>query len=236
VKSLLLTGADKTSGWDNGQQTVTFGADTFIETTQSLDWAAGAGRLNLDRTFEIQLLGQTDVAGTTPGLQGAVAASGWDYGVSLRGTNNDYVIGSPLAAASTLTTTLSWMRVREWDPGAGLVYETAQADLNLSVWALGEDDAFTSLVGRSASLYNTVEHLSFAIPTAGRYGLRVEYAANTFDNTIGGIWGTAGFEQDYGLAWVGVPIPVPEPAAGVLAAAGLIAALAAHRHRRGSDS
>jgi hypothetical protein len=233
VKSLLLTGADKTSGWDNGQQTVTFGADTFIETTQSLDWAAGAGRLNLDQTFEIQLLGQTDVAGTTPGLQGAVAASGWDYGVSIRGTNNDYVISSPLAAASTLTTTLSWLRIRDWNPTTGQLFEIAQADLNLSVWSLGENDSFTSLVGRSVSLYNTVEHLSFAIPAAGRYGLRVEYPINTFDNTTGGIWGTGAFGQDYGLAWVGVPIPVPEPAAGILAAGGLIMTLVSLRKHRG---
>jgi hypothetical protein len=236
VKSLLLTGADKTTGWNNGQQAVTFGDDTFIQTTQSLDWAAGAGRMNLDRTFEIQLLGQTDVAGTAPGLQGVVAASGWDYGFASRGTSNDYLIASPLAADSTLTTTLSWMRIRDWESATGDLYEIAQADLNLSVWALGENDAFTSLVARSASLYNTVEHLSFAIPAAGRYGLRVEYTANTFDNTTGGIWGTAGFEQDYGLAWVGVPVPVPEPATCTLVAGGLIMALAGLRQRRSSGS
>ncbi len=37
VKALLLTGADKTSGWSNGQQTVTVGSDSFLQTTQSLD-------------------------------------------------------------------------------------------------------------------------------------------------------------------------------------------------------
>jgi len=214
VKSLLLTGADKTSGWDNGQQNVTVSGTTFIQTTQSLDWAAGAGRMNLDKTFDVQVNGQTDVTGTT-GVLGTVQKIGWDYGSAVLGTNNDYVIGDILAESSTLTTTLSWMRAREFD-GSSL-YEYAQADLGLSVWALDGNDAFTTLIARSASEYNTVEHLSFALPSWGRYGLRVEYGSNTFDNT-GGQWGTASFPQTYGLAWTAVPEPATVVLAGIAAA------------------
>jgi hypothetical protein len=214
VKSLLLTGADKTSGWTNGQANVTVGGTTFLQTTQSLDWAAGAGRMNLDKTFDIQVNGQADVTGTT-GLLGTVDRRGWDYGSSILGTNNDYVIGTELTGNSTLTATLSWMRARDFD--GSFLYEDAQANLGLSVWALDGSNTFTTLIARSASQYNTVEHLSFLLPTTGRYGLRVEYGSNTFDNT-GGQWGSALFPQTYGLAWSAVP----EPATVALLAAGIV--------------
>ena len=224
VKSLLLTGADKTSGWSNGQQATTVSGTTFLQTTQSLDWAVGAGRMNLDKTFDIQVNGQIDVSGTT-GPLGTVAMRGWDYGSAVLGTSNDYVIGDVLAGSSTLTTTLSWMRARDFD--GQFLYEDAQANLNLSVWALDETDAFTTLIARSSSLYNTVEHLSFTLPAWGRYGLRVEYDGNTFDNT-GGQWGTASFPQSYGLAWTAVP----EPGAMMLAGIGIAGGLAQARRRR----
>lgn len=212
VKSLLLTGADKTTGWNNGQQNVTVGGTTFLQTTQSLDWAAGAGRMNLDKTFDIQFNGQIDVSGST-GLLGTVARRGWDYGSAILGTNNDYIIDTELFGSSTFTATLSWMRPRGFD---GNYYEYAQADLGLSVWALDAANNFTTLVARSASQYNTVEHLSFTLPAWGRYGLRVEYASNTFDN-IGGLWGTAAFPQSYGLAWTAVPEPATVILAGIAA-------------------
>jgi hypothetical protein len=223
VKSLLLTGADKTTGWSNGQQSVTVGGTTFLQTTQSLDWALGAGRMNLDKTFDIQVNGQIDVSGTT-GLLGPVSLRGWDFGSAVLGTTNDYVIADVLAAGSTLTTTLSWMRARDFD--GTFLYEDAQADLDLSVWALDGNDAFTTLIASSASDYNTVEHLSFTVPAWGRYGLRIAYGSNTFDNT-GGQWGSASFPQDYGLAWTAVP----EPATVVLLAAGIVFGLGVRRQR-----
>lgn len=214
VKSLLLTGADKTTGWNNGQQSVTVGGTSFIQTTQSLDWAAGAGRMNLDKTFDIQFNGQTDVSGST-GLLGSVARRGWDYGSSIRGTSNDYVIDAELTGNSTFTATLSWMRARDFD--GAFLYEDAQADLGLSVWALDGGNRFSTLVARSDSQYNTVEHLSFTLPASGRYGLRVEYASNTFDNT-GGQWGSASLPQMYGLAWTAVPEPATVILAGIAVA------------------
>jgi hypothetical protein len=214
LKSLLLTGADKTSGWSNGQQTITVAGTTFIQTTQSLDWSVGAGRMNLDKTFDIQLNGQADVSGTA-GLLGSVARRGWDYGSAVLGASNDYVIDTELTGSSTFTATLSWMRARDYD--GTYLYEDAQADLGLSVWALDAGSNFATLVARSVSQYNTVEHLSFLLPSSGRYGLRVEYASNTFDNT-GGQWGTASFPQFYGLAWTAVPEPAGLILAGIAAA------------------
>ena len=177
VKSLLLTGADKTSGWSNGQ----FTTNGVVTTTQSLDWAVGAGRMNLERTFDIQVNGQTGVDGIAVGAQGSVLASGWDFGAAQVGFDNDYTFSDVLLGGSTFTTSLSWMRVREYVDG--FVDDYAQADLNVSLWSLGSDNSFQSKVAESISLYNTVEHLSFALPETGLYGLRVSYVGNTFDNT-----------------------------------------------------
>jgi hypothetical protein len=223
VKSLLLTGADKTSGWNNGQTTVTQSGTTFIQTTQSLDWAAGAGRMNLDRTFDIQLLGQTDVAGTATGLLGDVAELGWDFGNAQITVNNDYLLPT-LVGGSTFSATLSWMR----NVSNFTLDDLAQANLNLSLWQLDGSNAFSTLIARSESLYNTVEHLHLELPLEARYGLRVEYPNNSFDLTAGSTWGNASNRQTYGLAWDAVA--VPEPSTWLLACAGL--AIAAVRRRR----
>lgn len=200
LKSILLTGADKTSGWSNGQAST----NGVITTTQSLDWAAGAGRMNLDKNFDIQVNGQTGVAGTNTGYQGKVAATGWDFGAAQLGLTNDYALSGRLLGGSTFTTTLSWLRERSYNAGAGTVSDLAQADLNLSLWQLGVNNVFESVVAQSVSLYNVVEHLSFTLPATGYYGLRVGYAGNTFDLT--GNWGTGGNLQSYGLAWDGTGI------------------------------
>ena len=207
VKSLLQTGAAKTSGWSNGQQTVTVGGTTFLRTTQSLDYAAGAGRMDLASTFGLQTGGQADVVGTGTGSLGTVARTGWDYGMAVVGGRNDYVIADVLTGSTTLTASLDWLRNRYFDYTTTDYADVAQADLNLSVWELDGSDGFATLVARSESLYNTVEHLSFTLPHSGRYGLRVEYPVNTFDNSAGDVWGTSAFPQDYALSWIAVPEP-----------------------------
>jgi hypothetical protein len=220
TKALLLNGADKTTGWDNGQQRVTVGSASYIETTQGLDWDVGTGRMNLDTTFDLQVNGQTDVAGTGTGALGPVVKTGWDYGNSIIGTDNDYVISDWLLGGTTMTASLAWMRAREWDSSTGDLFETAQADLDLSVWELDSGNNLTTLIARSASEYNTVEHLSFTLPRSGFYGLRIEYATNTFDNTTGDVWGTAALPQDYAISWQAVP--EPHAATLLIAAASVI--------------
>jgi hypothetical protein len=232
VKSLLLNGADKTAGWSNGQQSVTVGGTTYLQTTQSLDYAAGAGRMNLATTFDQQVNGQTDVVGTGTGSLGTVARRGWDYGTAVIGVSNDYVITNVLTGSTTLTASLAWMRNRYFDYATTNYADVAQADLNLSIWELDGGDAFTTLIARSESLYNTVEHLSFTLPHDGRYGVRVEYPLNTFDNTNGGIWGSVAFPQDYSVSWSAVPEPTTTTM-GIAAVA--IAVVSRRGNRRGPD-
>jgi len=195
VKALLLTGADKTSGWSNGQ----FVTNGITTTTQSLDWAAGAGRMNLDKTYDIQVNGQTGVGGQNQGNLGTVKGTGWDHGSVQLGVANNYILGDILAGGSTFSTTLSWMRNRTVNVN-GTTFDNAQADLNLSLWLLGSDNSFQVKVAESISLYNTVEHLYLALPSTGLYGLRILYGANTFGSAL-----TYNL-QDYGIAWDGSEI------------------------------
>jgi hypothetical protein len=228
VKALLLNGADKTSGWDNGQTVVAGAGSNYVQTTQGLDYAAGTGRMNLDATFDLQVNGQTDVPGTAQGDLGDVVKTGWDYGNAEVGVSNDYVISEWLRGGTTFTTTLTWLRNRLFDYASLGVADVAQADLNLSIWELDGSDSFTTLVARSESLYNTTEHLSFTLPRSGFYGLRVEYPFNTFDNTIGAVWGDAANLQPYAVSWQAVP----EPATLALAGIGVAGVTLARRRRR----
>ena len=228
VKALLLNGADKTSGWDNGQTVVAGAGSNYVQTTQGLDYAAGTGRMNLDTTFDLQVNGQTDVPGTAQGDLGEVLKIGWDYGNAEVGVSNDYVISEWLRGGTTFTTTLTWLRNRFFDYASRQVGEVAQADLNLSIWELDGSDSFTTLIASSESLYNTTEHLSFTLPRSGFYGLRVEYPFNTFDNTTGAVWGDAANLQPYAVSWEAVP----EPGTVAIAAAGIAAVTLVRRRRR----
>jgi hypothetical protein len=203
VKAVLLNSADKTAGWTNGQSS----AAGVVRTTQSLDWAVGAGRINLDRAYDQLLSGTTDVPGTGGGI---VGRSGWDYGsLSITGTSNDYVIGLPLAGGTLFTATLDWFRDRSLNPSTLAISDTAFRNLDLEIW----DATFTTLIAASESVYNDVEHLNFTVPTTGLYGIRVSYDGNVFGPT-----GT----EPFGLAWTAVPEPAASGVLGLAVTAGLL--------------
>ena len=206
LKSLLMSGAAKTEGWDNGMTLVTHGDQSHYSTTQSLDWAAGAGRMDLDRTFDLQVTGQTGV-GALPGSENHVFKYGWDYGFAGLGMHNDYILDKYVEPNTPLSVTLAWMRARDWQVETDTLHEIAQANLDLSVWLLDEQGQFDMLIAESVSVYNNVEHLHLLLPQSGQYGLRVSYTDNVFDNS--GWWGSTGFEQDYGLSWNLVSAPEP---------------------------
>ena len=231
IKSVLLNSADKLSGWSNGQATT----GGVITTTQALDWAMGAGSMNLSRAFDQYVAGTRDVAGATSQLATSVWATGWDYGAINIGDTNRYAILGTQAAGETLTVTLDWLRDRLWDAslnaGSGDYRDIAQANLDLSVWDITAGGIGT-LIAQSTSLVNTVEHLSFALPGTGRYELRVGYGDNLFDLSPNQTYAA----QDYGLSWSlasGNAIIVPEPSSWAMLAVGLaVSARACRRHRR----
>ncbi len=209
VKAVLLNSAEKTSGWDNGQ--TSFGSG--VETTQSLDYEVGAGRINLDRAYDQYLSGTTDVAGQGSGNLGSVENEGWDFGLVSDGTDNDYYISVELQAGTDFSATLAWFRDRTYVGSA--VYDNGQSDLDLIIFD-ASGGVFAGEISRSISDYNVVEHLYFTVPTTGYYGIRVN-----FDGVVFGSQSS----EEYGLAWSSVP----EPATVVLLVIGGLALLKRRR-------
>ena len=197
VKSVLMNSADKTIGWNNGQVANVNGLGG-VTTTQSLDWAAGAGKLNLNQAFDQYLTaGTRDVLGLANGNLGTVAAVGWDLGNVLLGSSNLYSIGGLLQGNTLFNVTLNWFRNRTFNTVAQTTSDIGQANLTLRV----RDLLTNSIISESSSLFNTAEHLSFLLPRTSQYGIEVFYGNNTF-GTMGNV--------NYGIAWSGITA-VPEP-------------------------
>jgi len=222
VKAVLLNGADKTQFWDNGQQ-----LDNGVVTTyQSLDLTTGAGRLNLNKTYNQYAdkphggqAGTTDVIGKdclTDGDcdQGFVAPVGWDFGWANEGGQNLYFLDNQIASGATLTTTLDWYA--DVSPGLEADFSGAHynhlSQLDLLVFQFDPiTRTIMDTVAQSISIYNQVEHLSFILPTTGYYGLEVINAGDlyNFSDATG---------EFYGLAWF---IALPEPSTPELLLLGL---------------
>jgi hypothetical protein len=205
IKAVLMNSATKLPGWNNGQATNAAGV---IATTQSLDWAQGAGQLNLNTAYDQYLSGTMGVSG---GSGGTVAGIGWDYATLTLGGYNDYVVQGTLHGGTMFDATLDWFRdcaVPTLDTNQNLVVSNdGFANLDLEVW----NASFTHLYAISNSLYNNVQELHFLLPGDGQYGIRVDY--------FGQMYGTPQAEP-YGLAWNdSIIVASPEPATFCLLAA-----------------
>lgn len=211
VKAVLLNAADKTVGWNNGQTTV----GGVIQTTQSLDYSVGTGRMNLSQTYDQYVdigdggkAGTTDLAGTgchIAGncLMGDVSKVGWDFGWANKDATNLYYIDQQLGQGQHFTATLDWFA--DINPGSdasftGTAYNHL-ADLDLYIFQYDPlTHAIISTIAESVSTLNIVEHLYFSLASSGYYGIAVDYSGDifNFNNATG---------EYYGLAWSVVPEP-----------------------------
>jgi hypothetical protein len=226
VKSVLLNSADKLAGWSNGLTN----NGGVLETTQSLDYTYGAGRMNLDSTFDQFVnIANGGMAGTTDLIGGdTIATVGWDLGTVSAGGIQSYFIDQQLLGGSEFSATLSWFA--DTNPGsladfAGAAYEHL-ANLDLFVFEYDNPTSRNIIrsIARSISLYNVVEHLSFNLDRTGFYGIQVGYT--------GSHWNFSGETgETYGLSWSGTA--VPEPSTTVLLLLGSLVAVRQIRRRRG---
>ena len=186
IKAVLMNSATKLPGWNNGQSTNAAGV---VVTTQALDWAQGAGQLNLNRAYDQYLSGTMDVPGTSGGT---IASIGWDYGTLTIGGHNDYTIQGTLHGGTMFDATLDWFRncaAPSLDANHNLVVSNnGFANLDLEVW----NSTFTRLYAVSNSLYNNVQELHFLLPGDGQYAIRVDYTGQMFGTPV---------TEPYGLAW-----------------------------------
>ncbi|MEX2671744.1 MAG: S8 family serine peptidase [Phycisphaeraceae bacterium] len=236
VKSVLLNGADKIPGWSNGQ-TVTNGVTT---TTQSLDYVSGAGRMNLDSTFDQYMLtdhgGEAGTADLTGLTGGDVASTGWDYGFVNDSASTDYFINEALEGGTTFTATLSWFVDRAAGSMSGGRFASLSgadeqhfANLDLEVFRFdAETQTVLDTIAESISLYNATEHLHFDLDEDGHYGIRVNYT-----DALWNVTGETG--EFFGLAWEGTQLStiavVPLPAPVAMGAVMLITAMLPRRRR-----
>ncbi len=218
IKSVIMASAQQTSGWDNGQDDNGSGV---IVTTQSLDYATGAGSLDLVAAAKVYLEGTRDVSGDHGG---DILSSGWDMAeVSLGDTTNSYAFANSFAGEIELTISLNWFSNRSFDNDTDMGADLSFADLNLQLWML-DDGSFQTLIAESSSIYNNSEFLRVMLD-GGSYGIRVIMAGLVYDVT-----GSATSEQ-YGLAWQAKAVPEPGTAL-LFAVAGLVFLVWKNRPRR----
>lgn len=195
VKSVLMAGARRTEGWDNGQ----VNEDGVIRTTQALDHATGAGALDLETTAHIYLLAETeDVAGLGGGV---IGNSGWDFGSLAEGGTNEYLFANAFDQEIELTISLNWFAgtgLDEDDLGAALSF----ADLNLEVWQLGGIESATK-VAESVSIFNNSEFLRLGLSLPGEYAIRVTFLGMVYDLD------PSANDTSYALAWQAKAVPEP---------------------------
>lgn len=218
VKSILMAGSRETNGWNNGQH----GDGGVVRTTQALDYATGAGALDLDGARFVYLLSDTrDLSGESGGT---IGAAGWDFGTVGLSESNDYAFENAFGQEIHLTASLNWFAGRTFNDITNLGADLSFSDLNLQVWEIS-GGIFSSLMAESATLYNTSEFLRLTLPS-GHYGLRV-----TFDNLIYDLTGDVTGES-YGLAWR-VDVVVPEPGTVALLTGAGILFVVFRRRRQG---
>ena len=218
VKAVLMASAARTEGWNNGQVV----AGGVTRTTQALDWATGAGALDLTAAGRLYVESTTlDVTNPTGAV---IGSNGWDLGTVAVGGHTDYAFSVAFGAATELQVALDWFADGTFDGLTDTAARTAFANLDLQVWCI-VGGSFAALVAESTSLYNNEEFLRFTLPGPGQYGLRVSLPGMIYNVGLSPI-----VDQTFGLAWNS--IIVPEPAAGFVAALGLAVAAVVFRRRR----
>ncbi len=203
IKSVLMAGSAVTNGWNNGM-------DEMNVTTRALDYAMGAGALDLAASAEVYFAGTTGL----PGTGGMIENSGWDMATIPPGDVFEYRFARPFSHGMSLTVALNWFSVREFDLMTDSGSDLAFANLDLEVWLLGEEGVFLDRVAASLSTYNNTEFLRLPALAAGDYGLRVKFDGMVFETR------ETTTAESFGLAWHAMA--VPEPSHFLLLGAGLI--------------
>lgn len=222
IKSVLQTSADKLPGWNNGQAAQ---GDGSILTTQALDFAQGAGQMNLTRAYDVYTGGTTDVAGNAGG---SIQKKGWDIGTVSASAANDYFFSDALLGGSTFTATLNWFVHREFTSitagGTMTAPDLEFSNLDLELYTVTAG-VFSTLVAKSDAAFINTEHFSLLLPTTGMYGLRVNYMGARYNLS------NDPASEVYAMSWLGTAAPVPEPASILAMSGGLMLVLRRRRRK-----
>jgi hypothetical protein len=200
-----MNSATKTDGWNNGQTLV----GGVVTTTQALDYAVGAGALNIGASYPQYTAGTTGGVVPVPGQRSPVADIGWNYATVAPSTSHLYELAGTLQAGATLTTTLCWLADATYIASADNGNLNALINLTLEVDLVNANDTLTR-VAISEADDNTAQHLYFSLPDTGTYVIQVNYAGQDYG---------APEATNYALAW---NVSVPEPGLAVLVVPALL--------------
>ncbi len=167
AKAVLLNGATKLEGWTHADN-------------QPFDYAQGAGRLNAEWTIYNYAAGDQD--------PGTVARRGWDIETLTNHAEKKYRIGTAARPGAVISAVLDWWRytAAEGDNLIGSSWAVTKFEnLDLALYR----DADCSVVARSVSTLDSVEHVFFHVTDPGTYTLGVS------------LLGGGNRTETYGLAW-----------------------------------
>jgi hypothetical protein len=217
MKAVILNSAEKVKDLGDGLRQ---GMSRTLLDKDNLDWLIsdayqnpsiplhaqmGTGHLNAFRAYQQFSPGQWQPDSSVPEI-------GWDYNTVAVGGNTqennltapafqDYVLEKPLEKGSFVAATLIWNRLVELeDTNKNDLYDQGEKfqdrglnNLDLYLMPVEETDSNQS-VWSSVSIEDSVEHIFFPVPKAGRYKIRVQFRQALNEPT-----------QPYALAWWTVP-------------------------------
>ncbi len=196
IKAVLLNSASPLPGWSNSAR-LQAGVWT---TTQPLDFAQGAGQLDLDRAFR-----QYDAPGQSS--REPVAKIGWAFEtISPRDERKVYRFAETLKAGTELRATLVWFLQRDvlnYDPdlpdpfGASKRVDLRFTNLDLELWLTDARGRLIRKVAESVSQVDSKEHIRFTLKETGRYALVVVWKGIVFE----GAGASLPEAETFGLAW-----------------------------------
>ncbi|MDJ1169867.1 S8 family serine peptidase [Roseofilum sp. BLCC_M154] len=208
MKAVLLNSADKLQDLGDGlnlgmsrtlydqnhQSWLT--SEAYNNAQIPLDIQMGAGHLNASRAYEQFSAGQW-----TP--DNPVPAIGWNYDqIENAGSYQDYILDSALQQGSMLSVTLAWNRLVELnDRNQNQAYDIGETFddrglNNLDIFLMpAESTDISDSIWSSISDVDSVEHIFYRIPRAGKYKIRVYYRQQVNEA-----------QQPYAIAWWTVPV------------------------------
>ncbi|MBP0027573.1 S8 family serine peptidase [Roseofilum sp. Guam] len=207
MKAVLLNSADKIQDLGNGfnlgmsrtlynqQHQSWLTSEAYHDARIPLDIQMGAGHLNASRAYEQFSAGQW-----TP--ENPVPAMGWNYDqIENAGSYQDYILQEPLQQGSMLSVTLAWNRLVELqDHNQNEAYDIGETFEdrglnNLDVFLMpAESTDVRDSIWSSISEVDSVEHVFYRIPHAGKYKIRVYYRQQVNEAA-----------QPYAIAWWTTP-------------------------------
>jgi len=176
IKAVLMAGARKQFNWEKGAD----GPED--DPVYPLDVNYGAGRLRVDRNYDIMAAGRT-----YPNTAALLPRRGWSHDV-MEGTETlEYLLHLP-TTSTEISVALVWHRHHSGNFNTDGLYFLN--NIYLELWSTDENHAATTLVQESRSDNDNIQHIYATALTPGIYLVRLRKMTDIFPGP-----------EEIGLAW-----------------------------------